>query len=43
MAQVYLIIAVVVGAGAGHFVFGDQLDAESVLRGDSAGKGVACH
>ncbi|KAA1472832.1 Ctr-domain-containing protein [Dentipellis sp. KUC8613] len=39
----YLILAVVIGAGAGHFIFGGQMDLDSVLNGGNAGKGMACH
>ena len=40
--QAYLILAVVLGASIGHFVFGAVMDVESVLAGDSS-RGVACH
>ncbi|TFY69506.1 hypothetical protein EVG20_g3134 [Dentipellis fragilis] len=39
----YLILAVVIGASAGHFVFGGQMDLDSILNGGNAGKGMACH
>jgi len=39
----YLILAVVVGAALGHYVFGGQMDVEAVLYGSGAGKGMACH
>jgi len=39
----YLILAVVVGASIGHFVFGAGLDVEAILAGGDSGKGVACH
>ncbi|CAL1706435.1 unnamed protein product [Somion occarium] len=40
----YLILAVVVGAAIGHFVFNPQMDVEGILAGSSAsGKGMACH
>ncbi|KAI0066199.1 Ctr copper transporter [Artomyces pyxidatus] len=39
----YLILAVVLGASIGHFVFGAEMDVEAVLSGSSSGKGVACH
>ncbi|KAG9125108.1 hypothetical protein FRC07_008946 [Ceratobasidium sp. 392] len=40
----YLILAVVVGASLGHYVFGAQMDAEAVLNNAGVGgKGMACH
>ncbi|VDB95989.1 unnamed protein product [Peniophora sp. CBMAI 1063] len=39
----YLILAVVVGAALGHYVFGAQMDVEAVLSGSGSGKGMACH
>ncbi|KZV73316.1 copper transporter [Peniophora sp. CONT] len=39
----YLILAVVVGAALGHYVFGAQMDVEAVLSGSGGGKGMACH
>ncbi|KAI0256221.1 Ctr copper transporter [Lactifluus subvellereus] len=39
----YLIFAVVLGAGIGHFIFGAAMDAEAVLAGADSGKGMACH
>jgi copper transporter 1 len=41
--QAYLILAVVLGASIGHFVFGAVMDVESVLAGGDAGRGMACH
>lgn len=38
----YLILAVVLGASIGNFVFGGELDVEAVLAG-TQGKGMACH
>ncbi|KAF9446221.1 Ctr-domain-containing protein [Macrolepiota fuliginosa MF-IS2] len=38
----YLILAVVVGAGLGHFIFGSTLDTDAIL-GETNGKGMACH
>ena len=43
LLQAYLILAVVLGAGIGHFVFGAVMDAEAVLAGNGLGKGMACH
>jgi solute carrier family 31 (copper transporter), member 1 len=44
MWQAYLILAVIVGAGIGHYVFSGSMDVESVLAGSGAGdKGMACH
>lgn len=40
--QAYLILAVVLGAGIGHFVFGASMDVEAVLAGVDSGKGLAC-
>ncbi|KAI9455865.1 copper transporter, partial [Russula earlei] len=39
----YLILAVVLGASIGHFVFGAVMDVEAVLTGGDLGKGMACH
>jgi copper transporter 1 len=39
----YLILAVVLGAGIGHFVFGAGMNVEAILAGGDSGKGVACH
>ncbi|QRW21273.1 copper transport protein CTR2 [Rhizoctonia solani] len=40
----YLILAVVLGAAIGHYVFGAQMDAEAVLSNAGVGaKGMACH
>jgi len=39
----YLILAVVLGASIGHFVFGAVMDAEAVIAGSELGKGMACH
>ncbi|KAF8606366.1 Ctr copper transporter [Ceratobasidium sp. AG-I] len=40
----YLILAVVIGASIGHYVFGAQMDAEAVLNSAGVGgKGMACH
>jgi copper transporter 1 len=41
--QAYLILAVVLGASIGHFVFGAVMDVESVLAGGDLSKGMACH
>ena len=41
--QAYLILAVVLGASIGHFVFGDAMDVDAVLAGSDLGKGMACH
>ncbi|EJD52817.1 Ctr copper transporter [Auricularia subglabra TFB-10046 SS5] len=39
----YLIGAVVVGAALGHYIFGGEMDTDSVLAGGSAPKGASCH
>ncbi|KLO20369.1 Ctr-domain-containing protein [Schizopora paradoxa] len=40
----YLIIAVVLGAGLGHYLLNDSMDAESMLVGSGVdAKGMACH
>jgi copper transporter 1 len=42
--QAYLILAVVVGAAIGHYVYGGEMDVEAVLNGGSSqSKGMACH
>jgi solute carrier family 31 (copper transporter), member 1 len=43
LPQAYLILAVVLGASIGHFVFGATMDVEAVLAGGDSGKGMACH
>jgi copper transporter 1 len=42
-SQAYLILAVVLGAAIGHFVFGESLDVDAVLAGQVNAKGAACH
>jgi solute carrier family 31 (copper transporter), member 1 len=42
LLQAYLILAVVLGAGIGHFVFGAGMEVEAVLAGVDLGKGMAC-
>ncbi|KAF9815594.1 hypothetical protein IEO21_04515 [Rhodonia placenta] len=39
----YLILAVVLGAGIGHFVFGSHMDLNAALSGPVDAKGMACH
>jgi len=39
----YLILAVVIGAALGHFIFSTHIDVEGVLFGGVGGKGMACH
>ncbi|KAI0829817.1 Ctr copper transporter family-domain-containing protein [Trametes gibbosa] len=39
----YLILATVVGAALGHFVFSTHMDIDAVLSGGADGKGMACH
>jgi hypothetical protein len=43
--KAYLILAVVVGAAVGHYIFGAHMDVEAVLSGGGAigGKSMACH
>jgi copper transporter 1 len=43
--QAYLILAVVLGASIGHFVFGAVMDVDAILAGGDLGlgKGMACH
>jgi solute carrier family 31 (copper transporter), member 1 len=42
--QAYLILATVVGAALGHYIFNAHMDIESVLAGGpAAGRGMACH
>ena len=43
LPQAYLILAVVLGASIGHFVFGAVMDVDAVLAGSDLGKGMACH
>lgn len=39
----YLILAVVLGAAIGHFIFGSSMDTDAVLGDSTNGKGMACH
>jgi len=39
----YYILAVVVGATLGHYIFGGTMDIDAALRGSGVDKGVACH
>ncbi|KAI0675408.1 Ctr copper transporter [Trametes maxima] len=39
----YLILATVVGAALGHFVFSSHMDIDAVLAGGADSKGMACH
>ncbi|KAI0645810.1 Ctr copper transporter [Trametes meyenii] len=39
----YLILATVVGAALGHFVFSSHMDIDAVLAGGADNKGMACH
>lgn len=39
----YLILATVVGAAIGHYVFSPTLDIDAVLSGTGGNKGMACH
>lgn len=41
--QAYLILATVVGAALGHFIFNSHMDTDSVLAGAGGSKGMACH
>lgn len=42
--QAYLVLAVVLGAGLGHFYLSDKMDVDGVLAsGGEDGKGMACH
>jgi len=39
----YLILAVVLGASLGHFIFGGNMDPDAILVGGGGGKTMACH
>ncbi len=41
--QAYLILATVVGAALGNFIFSTHMDIDAVLAGGADGKGMACH
>ena len=43
ITQAYLILAVVLGAAIGHYLFNPAMNVDAVLSGSSAGKGMACH
>lgn len=40
--QAYLILAVVLGAALGHFIYGRTIDLDSILA-EGNGKTMACH
>lgn len=39
----YLILAVVLGAAIGHYIFSTHMDVDVILSGAAGGKGMACH
>ncbi|KAJ3008963.1 hypothetical protein NUW54_g2960 [Trametes sanguinea] len=39
----YLILATVVGAALGHYIFSSHMDVDAVLASGVDGKGMACH
>ncbi|PVF99409.1 Ctr-domain-containing protein [Serendipita vermifera] len=39
----YLILATVLGASLGHYLYGGRMDPDAVLGGAIANKGMACH
>jgi copper transporter 1 len=39
----YYILAVVVGATLGHYIFGCTMNIDAALRGNGVDKGIACH
>ncbi|TBU33932.1 Ctr copper transporter [Dichomitus squalens] len=39
----YLILATVIGAALGHFIFSTHIDIDAVLSGGGDSKGMACH
>jgi solute carrier family 31 (copper transporter), member 1 len=41
--QAYLIVATVVGAAIGHYIFQSELDVDAALAGMGNAKGVSCH
>ena len=41
--QAYLILAGVLGAAIGHYVFGGTMDVDGILYGVDTTKGMACH
>ncbi len=41
--QAYLILATVVGAAIGHFIFSTHMDIDAVLSGGGDNRGMACH
>lgn len=41
--KAYLILAVVLGAALGHFVFGSHFDINAALAGPIDSKGMSCH
>lgn len=42
-SKAYLILAVVIGAMTGHYLFGSHMDVDAVLAGTADGRGMACH
>ena len=43
LLQAYLILATVLGAAIGHYLYGGQMDPDVVLGGGIASKGMCCH
>ena len=43
MSQAYLILAVVLGAGFGHYYLGGRMDVDAILNNAGEDKGMACH
>lgn len=41
--QAYLILATVIGAALGHFIFSSHMNIDVVLYGGGENKGMACH
>jgi len=41
--QAYLIAAVVIGAGLGHYVFGSTMNADAMLNEVAGPRSMACH
>ncbi|KAF8658311.1 hypothetical protein AX16_002080 [Volvariella volvacea WC 439] len=41
--NVYLILATVLGAALGHYIFGSTLDVSAILNGEAGTRALACH
>jgi copper transporter 1 len=43
LQQAYLVLAVVLGAAIGHYIFEGEMNVESILANRGGGRSMACH